>query len=193
MNTSIIKVIFISLICVLFHSCSDNPYKKETEAYVLKYNNGQKYCEGNFIIYSNDEKSFKKRDGIWKFYELNGEPMRIEEYDLDELISYKEFNENGKVGISEVWTSTSHKYSKYYFNGNLKYEEITTLVSEEDFAENYDGQTQHYETETEYIIIKEYHLNGQIKLIDKRQDGSSQDKVKIYDDKGNLVLVFEGE
>ncbi|PQJ32668.1 hypothetical protein BST92_12335 [Nonlabens arenilitoris] len=183
---STIRLVSLIILCLLIYSCSDSNYKQETQNYVLEYNTGQKYCEGNFIIYSNNEKTFRKRDGIWKFYELNGEPMRIEEYNLDDLISYKEFNENGKVGMSQIWTSTSHNYSKYYYNGNLKYEEITTLISEDEYAENYEGQTLHYETEIEHITIKEYHLNGQLKLIDKRHDGYSEEKIKFMTIKETL-------
>jgi antitoxin component YwqK of YwqJK toxin-antitoxin module len=186
-------VLFFSIFSLFFINCSDKPYETEVKMFLLEYSTGQKYCEGNYLVYSKDENSFKKRDGIWKFYDLNGQPMRIEEYDLNDRVSYKEFNENGKVGMSQVWNSTTHILSRYYFNGNLKYEEITTFVKEDEYAENYDGQSQHYETKTEYITIKEYHLNGQLKLIEKREDGYTQGYVKIFDEKGNLVLKFEAE
>lgn len=114
------RIIFLILVCVFSYSCSDNSFEKKSETYILKYNNGQKYCEGNFIIYSNEKKSIRKRDGIWKYYELDGKPMRIEEYDLNDLVSYKEFNENGKVAMSQVWSPTSHNLTYYYFNGNIK-------------------------------------------------------------------------
>lgn len=192
MNNLKIQLICSVLIILFLSSCSDKEYQEmDSEVFQLNYSNGQKYCEGTNRVYSNGEKSYKVKDGIWRFYDLEGNPDKIKEYNYDELISYKEFNELGKVIVSEIITDNAHTLFRYYGNGNLKFEKITKLEIEEDYAENDQGQSYYYDTEYSYTTIKEYHKNGQLKTLRKKEDDFSIGTVKVWDDKGNLVIEHE--
>ena len=179
------KVIVISFICLLFSCCFSPNYKKsELEKYTLNYKNGNKYCEGTYLVYKKGEKTKKYKNGIWKFYTIEGNPEKIEEYDFDDLINYKEFNEKGKIIVSKIISDKTTTFSRFYENGNIKYESVTEYETDEDYEVDEDG-THYYNTEYSYKTIKTYHKNGQLKSL-RNDEGIT----KIWDNLGNLILEF---
>lgn len=180
-----IRIFIVLFICLLFYSCFDSDYKEsEPEKYVLSYLNGNKYCEGTYLVYRKGEKTRKYKNGIWKFYTLEGNPEKIEEYDFDNLISYKEFNENGKIVVSKIISDKTTIFSRFYENGNIKYESVIEYEVEEDSEIDEDG-THYYETEYSYKTIKKYYENGQLKSLE-----NDEEITKIWDNFGNLILEF---
>ena len=179
------RILIILLISFFLSSCFGSDYKKsEPENFRLNYINGNKYCEGTYLVYTKGEKIRKYKDGIWKFYTLDGNPDKIEEYDFDDLKSYKEFNEMGKIIVSKIISDKTTTFSRFYENGNIKFESITEFETEEDSETDEDG-THYYETEYSYKTIKTYHKNGQLKSLQ-----NIEGITKIWDNLGNLILEY---
>lgn len=182
MKTQIFILVLISL---FLSSCFNSADKKsELEKFQLNYINGNKYCEGTYLVYTIKGKVTKYKNGIWKYYSLDGNPEKIEEYDFDNLKGFKEFNENGIINVSKIISDKTTIFSRFYENGNIKYESITEYETEKDSDSDENG-THHYETEYSYETIKTFHKNGQLKSL-QNPNGT----IKIWDNLGNLILEY---
>lgn len=180
------KKYLLIFITVFMSSCFGSDYiESEPEIFILNYNNGNKFCEGNYSIYKKGDKVRIYKDGVWKYYSFDGKLEVIKEYDYDELKNYKKYNSLGKIESSKIIADRTTTYTKYYDNGNIKYESITEYETEIDSETDEDG-THYYETEHSYKTIKNYYRNGQLNSLQK-DDGT----IKFWDDKGSLVLEYD--
>jgi len=172
----------LAVFVVILSSCS-GIQEKPDENVLLHYNNGEKFCEGLHRVYEKGNSERKNRKGIWKFYYLDGKPETIYEYDkFGDLKSYKNYDENGNLLISQINFENTITYLAFYEDGNIKYESITSIETEGDEEEKY---------ETYYETIKEYFINGQLKSQKETVDDELQGKANQWDINGNLVLEYE--
>lgn len=174
--------ILLAVFVIIISSCSGIQEKPDEEI-LLYYNNGEKFCEGLHRVYKKRNSERKNRKGIWKFYHLNGKPDEIIEYDkFGDLLSYKKYGENGNLLRSQINLKATITYLEFYKDGNIKYESITKIETEQDEEKEY---------ETYYESIKEYFINGQLKSQFQTIDDELQGKVIQWDINGNLVIEYE--
>ncbi|MBE7686524.1 MULTISPECIES: toxin-antitoxin system YwqK family antitoxin [Tenacibaculum] len=174
--------ILLAVFVIIISSCSGIEEKPDEEI-LLYYNNGEKFCEGLHRVYKKRNSERKNRKGIWKFYHLNGKPEAIYEYDkFGDLKSYKNYDDKGNLLISQINLETTITSLKFYKDGNIKYESITKIETEQYEDEEY---------ETYYETIKEYYINGQLKSQKETIDDELQGKASQWDINGDLVIEFE--
>lgn len=174
--------ILLAIFVIIISSCTGIEEKPDEEI-LLYYNNGEKFCEGLHRVYKKRNSERKNRKGIWKFYHLNGKLETIYEYDkFGDLKSYKNYDENGNLLRSQINLEKTITYLKFYEDGNIKYESITKIETEQDEEEEY---------ETYYETINEYFINGQLKSQKETIDDELQGKASQWDINGNLVIEYE--
>lgn len=172
----------LAVLVIIISSCSGIEEKPDEEI-LLYYNNGEKFCEGLHRVYKKGNSERKNRKGIWKFYHLNGKPITIYEYDeFGSLKTYKNYDENGNLLLSQMNVGKTITYLEFYEDGNIMSENITVIETEKDEEEEYKAY---------YTTLKEYFKNGQLKSQKETIDRVLQGKASQWDIDGNLVIEYE--
>jgi len=162
-------------ICITFFllACNNSSDNHE-EKYFLNYENGEKYCEGIYLVYSDGGKT---KIGQWRYYFPNGDLKSLVEYNEDYFLGYKYYDEGGILIESFSQKEGVELYSDFYENGNLK-KEIVVIIND-------DG----VENKTE----KEYYSNGELMVLKEYEDDIQINKEKIWNKFGKLVLELQYE
>ncbi len=163
-------ILLLYAFCFLL-SCNSSTGGHE-ERYLLEYENGKKFCEGVYLVYDDGDKT---KVGQWKYYFPNGDLKSLVEYDEENFLGYKYYNEGGVLTESFSKKERLELFSEFYDNGNLKNEIVITIDE--------DG------IETE--IQKEYYSNGQLMTLKEFEDGIQIKKEKVWNKFGTLVLELD--
>lgn len=165
-------ILYLTLI-----SCNQKKDKNEPieENYSIKYNNGNTYCKGTYLVYGDDDKT---KIGEWFYYFPNGNIQKITEFSEYDVESYKVYNERNNLSKTFLKTEISEIYSYYFENGNLESESIDSTNDYEDDSENV----------SEKSIEKKYYSNGQLREIRQFKNDIPEGNFKIWDSVGVLML-----
>ena len=171
----------ISIFAIIFFSnCNNKVENKPPEKILLKYTNGQIFCEGVYKITNSEKKYF----GIWKFYFPNGTLEKISEYDKNgKLINEKEYREDGSLFSSNINSDDSYYHSYFYYSGKIRSEFIGKSTTEKD--SNGD------DVKTSYETSKEYYENGILKEQKETIDDLEQGHAKLWDSSGSILIDYE--
>ena len=106
--------------------------KKDTVEY---YETGEIYGKGQYSVSRKYYKKLKsvnyafKKHGTWNYYYKNGKLLRQAKYEYENLVSFKDFYENGNIKLSGHYSNCKSNIWQYY-------KENGTIIFEVDFSEN---------------------------------------------------------
>ncbi|MDO9260840.1 MAG: hypothetical protein Q7U08_02725 [Flavobacteriaceae bacterium] len=181
------KQLLIISIFFMFVMCNENSKienERETQKIVVKYNNGNIYCEGTYLV-DKEVKTPLYFIGIWKYYYPNGNLSSVSELDdTGEWISHKSYRLNGILKSASI-TKDNISYSSFFNeDGKLQSETITRVETEI----NSEGED---EQKTTFKTNKLYYDNNQLKREWYEVDDEYNGLDKMWDEKGNLILSVE--
>ncbi|WP_347923356.1 hypothetical protein [Pontimicrobium sp. SW4] len=183
------KTLLLIFTALLIVSCNQTDKIISEEDIEEVYNNGAKYCIGKKVVY---ESGYKEKVGKWMYYYPNGTILQEIDYnEVGDIVSLKEYDEDGKLSSMATDSDESRIHIEYYENGNIKYEDVMNKYTEKETVEVDENNSAEVEVESNQGVIKEYYKNGQIRTERRYEDDYQTGVEKFWNQQGQLVLEIE--